>query len=82
MLAEEEAMSHKGPRWVLDYDNIRKCRKEEVSAGSWQASEGLGENQTYLLERPGCHGERGTRASFFCPNLHDVGTSCSRLRIF
>lgn len=39
--AEDEAMSHKGPRRVLDYDNIRKCRKEEVSAGSWQACEGL-----------------------------------------
>lgn len=27
-------MSHKGPPWVPDYDNTRKCRKEEVSAGS------------------------------------------------
>lgn len=34
MLAEDRAMSHKGPPWVPDYDNTRKCRKEEVSAGS------------------------------------------------
>lgn len=54
VLAEEEAMSHKGPRWVLDYDNIRKCKKEEVSAGSWQACEDLGEIRTYLSEKPGC----------------------------
>lgn len=55
VLAENEAMSHKGPLWVPDYDNIRSSRKEEVSAGSWQACEGLRENHTYLSEKPGCH---------------------------
>lgn len=48
VLAEGEAMSHKGPLWVPDYDNIRKRRKEEVSAGSWPVCEGLRENHTYL----------------------------------
>lgn len=45
MLAEVGAMSHKGPLWVPDYDNIRKRREEEVSAGSWLSCEGLRENQ-------------------------------------
>lgn len=55
VLTEDEAMSHKGPLWVPDYDNIRKRREEEVSAGSWQACEGLRENHTYLSEKPGNH---------------------------
>lgn len=55
VLAEDRAMSHKGPLRVPDYDNIRKRRKEEVSAGSWQASEALGQSHTYLFEKPGCH---------------------------
>lgn len=54
MLAEDVAMSHKGPLWVPDYDNTRKRRKEEVSAGSWEACEGLRENYGYLCEMPGC----------------------------
>lgn len=54
VLAEDVAMSHKGPLWVLDYDNTRKRRKEEVSAGSWEACEGLRENYGYLSEMPGC----------------------------
>ena len=55
VLAEDRAMSHKGPVRVPDYDNIRKRREEEVSAGSWPASEGLGESHTHLCETPGCH---------------------------
>lgn len=58
VLAEDKAMSHKGPLWVPDYDNIRKCRKEEVSAGSWLPYEGLRENHTYLLEQPRCHSDQ------------------------
>lgn len=72
MLAEDGAMSHKGPLWVQDYDNIRKRRKEEVSAGSWPACEGLGQSRTYLSEKSGCqldskhddHGERVTQAFY------------------
>lgn len=55
VLTEDKAMSHKGPLWVPDYDNIRKCRKEEVSAGSWLPYAGLWENHTYLIEPPRCH---------------------------
>ena len=45
--ARDKGMSHKGPHWVLDLDNIRKGIQGEVSAGRGQAWEGP-QNHTYL----------------------------------
>lgn len=51
VVAEDGAMSHKGPLWVPEYDNIRKCRKEEVSAGSWLPHDGLWRKIALIFSR-------------------------------
>lgn len=66
-------MSHKGPLWVPDYDNIRKCRKEEVSAGSWPPGEGLWTEITLIFPRSGGVTASGTLLmSQWLPGLQPV----------